>query len=71
MRALAQWRDDLCPLCGGPRSECQDPGAEFRYVGSAPTRCHRRTAILRAQDDWIKQPGAGLERGLLWGVVER
>lgn len=68
MLALAQWREDtLCTVCGGPATECQGEGAEWRFEAADPTRCHRMTAILRAQD--------GAERpyphALLWGTRAR
>lgn len=58
MLALKTYRDTmLCPLCGGPLSECTDVENEMAYKVDPPTRCHKQTAILRAMDDdWEKRP---------------
>lgn len=48
MLALKVYEDTmLCPLCGGPKSECLNPDNETRYRVDPPTRCHRTTAQLR------------------------
>ncbi|PSK96702.1 hypothetical protein CLV30_12584 [Haloactinopolyspora alba] len=51
MLALAEYRDGACPCgCGGRAAETLDPANEDRYTSDPPTRCHRRTALLRAQE---------------------
>jgi hypothetical protein len=40
---------DLCSVCGGPAYLCQDPEREFDWTIDEPTRCHRTTAIRKAQ----------------------
>ena len=42
-------RLELCPICGGPAEECQDPDNQDRFIVPDPTRCHRQTAVLRRQ----------------------
>lgn len=62
MLALDEYDASLCPLCGLPRSECQDPSAENRAEAGAPIRCHVTTARIRAQEaDKRAESGA-----LLW-----
>lgn len=58
MLALSLFEDTrLCPMCGGLLSECTDPKNEYAYKVDPPTRCHRTTAILKAQDsDWDERP---------------
>jgi len=57
MLALKHFEDTmLCPLCGGLLSECTDIENEMAYKVDPPTRCHKTTAILRAQDDWEERP---------------
>lgn len=43
---------EKCPVCGGPKSECQDPANEMRYTSSPPVRCFYRTALSRELDQW-------------------
>lgn len=60
MLALKLYEDTrLCPLCGGPLSECTDPANEMAYKVDPPTRCHKQTAIMRYQENdgqWDKRP---------------
>lgn len=67
MLALAAWEESLCPLCGGPRDQCQDPEAEWRFKGVPPTRCHRTDAVSRFRE------GAEHARpeALLWHAEEK
>lgn len=51
MLALAQYRSELCPVCGSHKSICQGMGAENSFEAQLPTRCHASTAIRRAQHD--------------------
>lgn len=51
MLALAQYEASLCPMCGGPISECTDQENEGRFKVDPPTRCHRKTAQIMAMDD--------------------
>lgn len=47
----------VCPMCGGPLSECTDPDNEMAYKVDPPTRCHKTTAIMRYQKDgWDSRP---------------
>lgn len=53
MLALAYYdAAEKCPVCGGPRSECQDPDNEMRYTADPPVRCFYQTAISREVDQW-------------------
>jgi hypothetical protein len=67
MDALAWWREQaLCPLCGWPKSICQDPRLSVGGVEvPPPTRCHVTTAMVAAQDSYARSAGAS-PRGLLW-----
>ena len=58
MIALALYEDSMvCPLCGGPISECTDPANEHAYKTDPPTRCFKTTEQLRfMSDDWDKRP---------------
>lgn len=50
MTALERFRrEDLCPLCGGPKSICQAPYGEYLYGTDPPIRCNVMTAIRQAQ----------------------
>lgn len=50
MLALAQLEAEQCPLCGGPRSECQSIDADGAWDAHA-VRCHKMTAIAEASSD--------------------
>lgn len=65
MLALDEYDASLCPLCGLPRTECQDPSAENRAEAGMPVRCHVSTARIRRQEEYAdaKQGGA-----LLYGA---
>lgn len=53
MLALAHYEAvEKCPICGGPKSECQDPANETRYTADLPVRCFYRTAVSREHDQW-------------------
>lgn len=58
MLGLKLYEDTMvCPMCGGPLSECTDPANEMAYKVDPPTRCHKTTAILRYQQDgWEDRP---------------
>lgn len=62
MLALKQYEDELCPLCGGPSSECMDVNNELKFRAEAPVRCHRTTqrGIMaeKYRTDKTIQPGA-------------
>lgn len=70
MIALVRYRQTLCPLCGGPRDECQSAEAENAYEGTLPVRCHKTTAMKRAQESRKDSPGEHPD-ALLWGVQAR
>lgn len=59
MLALKLYEDTmLCPMCGGPISECTDPDNEMAYKVDPPTRCHKTTAKLRYMENegqWAKR----------------
>lgn len=76
MLALAEWRDGLCPLCGGPREECSSIDNENAYTVPPPSRCHKTTALERAQqarrgDSGKPNPATKYDRALLWAVMPR
>lgn len=58
MIALKLYEDTMvCPMCGGPISECTDPDNEMAYKVDPPTRCHKTTALMRYQKDgWDERP---------------
>lgn len=70
MVALAEWRSTLCPLCHGPREECEAFENENAYTVPPPSRCHKTTALLRAQESRSKKPGPQ-DNALLWAVTRR
>ncbi|MGJ9405259.1 hypothetical protein ACHABQ_02905 [Nesterenkonia aurantiaca] len=43
---------EKCPVCGGPKEECQDPDNENRYTAEPPVRCFYQTAVSREVDQW-------------------
>lgn len=66
MVALAAYEDDeLCPVCGGPKSVCQAPENEGRFETGPPVRCHVTTAISQAQEAY---KDARAPRALMWGA---
>lgn len=68
MLGLEQWRTDLiCPLCGWPKSVCQDPKTEFRVEVPEAVRCHVTTALHLAQKAYSEKPGA-VPDGRLWSA---
>lgn len=69
-RALAiAYNDvDLCPSCGGPAYLCQDPELQEQWKAEPPVRCHRTTAILRAQKSMTEETNPQLG-ALLWRAV--
>lgn len=54
--ALQEYRGGLCPLCGGPRDVCTDPGNELKFKGGLPIRCHATTARMVAMEPYKDQP---------------
>lgn len=69
MLSLQHWRETfLCPCgCGYPAEVAQDPMTEFRARVEAPTRCHVRTAMIRAQRD-AQDAGIQVPEALMWRV---
>lgn len=67
MLALADYRATLCPVCGGPMADCTAPENERKFKTDLPTRCHRQTATLAAQEGIEKSsfPGALMFRTVL------
>lgn len=67
MLALQHYRDHLlCPCgCGWPKSVSQDPMTEWYVRVGEPTRCHVRTALIRAQQD---AKGRKHPEALLWSA---
>jgi hypothetical protein len=61
-------RLDLCPVCGGPAEECQNPENQDRYTVPDPIRCHRQTAILRKQKG-ITEDTNPQHMALMWRAV--
>lgn len=60
MLALSEWREKhLCPLCGWPKSICQDPRNEGRFIAEG-TRCYVTTAMRHAQEA-ARNPGDGVQ----------
>ena len=54
MRALAEYERSLCPLCGLPRTICQDPQAELTMRAEADVcwaTAHMRQAMKRWTDN--------------------
>lgn len=71
MQAMAFYRDHvLCPCgCGYPRDVAWDPATEFSREVPPPTRCHVRTGITLAQQDWARgHPDDPTSGALLWGA---
>lgn len=75
MAALAEWREKhLCPLCGWPKSICQDGRNEGRFVAEG-YRCYVTTAIRAAQDA-ARKPTSGAaapdhQDAVAWGAKPR
>jgi hypothetical protein len=59
----------LCPACGGPAEECQDPAHEFDWRVPPPVRCHRKTALLQAQSG-VNERDNPFPMALLWRNAE-
>lgn len=67
MTALAAYRrEEICPLCGWPKSVCQAPETEWALDVPLPTRCHVTTAIKRAQEGRAASGGGKQDDALLW-----
>lgn len=49
--------DATCPVCGGPRDECQDPANQFAFETST-VRCFRTAARINALEPHKKDPAA-------------
>ena len=71
MLALEQYRTEvLCPCgCGWPKEISQDPMTEFTRRVPEPTRCHIRTGLAKAQQQYHDANPQGEMTGLLWGVT--
>ena len=53
MHALRLFRsEDLCPVCGGPKSVCQGVMDAGAFEVPPPTRCHLTTAIDLAAEQY-------------------
>lgn len=52
MLALALYREQRCPGCGGPLSETAKPEHEDRYRPLPPIECHRCVAFHRSREDF-------------------
>jgi hypothetical protein len=69
MLALAKWeRDEICALCGWPRSVCRDPMAEFNLEVPLPERCHVITAIDRQKEARAAEGGGKHDDALIWAA---
>lgn len=65
MLALDQYEDGLCRCgCGFPASVSLSPDNEGRFVMEPPFRCHARTAMVRAEDEFGDD--VPQQRALLW-----
>jgi hypothetical protein len=62
-------RSELCPLCGMPKSVCQDKQMEGRLT-VAQNRCHVTTATREARERWRQAKGRTPE-GVVWSPVLR
>lgn len=70
MLALQFYRDAMvCPKCGGPVSECQDPANEGRFKMDPPVRCHRTTALDAGSEPYRKDTNVKAADALLYRVV--
>jgi hypothetical protein len=67
MIAMAVWEAQQCPLCGGPRAECQSAEADDAY-DAVPVRCHKSTAVGQAQRRYEDSPQP---HALLWETKRR
>jgi hypothetical protein len=56
--ALAVYQSTLCPVCGGPTAECQDPGTEDVWLPDLPIRCNKRVAYNQAEKPYSDDPNA-------------
>ena len=66
MLALALYRADRCPHCGGDIEEC-GPTSASKWTVPPPRRCYRTDALLMAQEGGHRpRPDA-----LLWRVERR
>ena len=50
MLALAEYRDSLCPLCGGPKDICQAPEFTYNFGFAPPVRCRVATALDESRE---------------------
>jgi len=67
MLALAVLEAQECPLCGGPRSECQAPDADDAYIAES-VRCAKATAVAIAQEQAQDAPQP---QARLWATTRR
>jgi len=68
--ALALDAIDFCPRCGGPAYLCQDPELQDQWGVAPPVRCHRVTAVKRAQKGFTEESNPVVE-ALIWKSVLR
>lgn len=55
MLALAQYRAERCPHCGGDLAVTTAPENEDRFRSDEQLRCFRCVAFARAHDEWRKE----------------
>ena len=60
MRSLAEYERSLCPMCGLPRSICQDPKAELTLHAETSV-CWATAHMQQAMKRWT-EPTAGTIR---------
>ena len=68
MLALALWRADRCPRCGGDIDVCTSQDNDGKYVPALPLRCHATTAVSIQQKQYEDTPQA---EALLWRVEKK
>lgn len=52
MIALALWRENRCPFCGGDLALTTDPVNEDVYRHELPIQCYRCVAFARAHEEY-------------------
>jgi len=64
--ALAEYRGELCPVCGGPLAECTSHEATGPKFTATRIRCRRQDALLIARDALSSTPRP---EALVWSVT--
>jgi hypothetical protein len=59
----------LCPVCNGPRWECQEPKNAGRFIPQPPVRCNRATAIQEQQKGFTEEKGTPAPMALLFSAA--